>query len=69
MTFNVMTTTKVRLVTCPTCKKSSEFSLENPYRPFCCKRCKMIDLGAWASEQYTIPATKNDEFNNDLTPQ
>ncbi|PTQ90648.1 DNA gyrase inhibitor YacG [Agitococcus lubricus] len=27
----------------------------NPSRPFCSERCKLIDLGAWASEQYTIP--------------
>lgn len=27
----------------------------NPYRPFCSERCKLIDLGAWASESYTIP--------------
>jgi len=27
----------------------------NPYRPFCSERCKLIDLGAWASEAYRVP--------------
>jgi endogenous inhibitor of DNA gyrase (YacG/DUF329 family) len=27
----------------------------NPYRPFCSERCKLIDLGAWLGEQYRIP--------------
>jgi endogenous inhibitor of DNA gyrase (YacG/DUF329 family) len=31
------------------------FSPENPWRPFCSERCKMIDLGAWASETYCVP--------------
>jgi len=41
---------------CPIC--SSEFctpSLEEaPFRPFCSKRCKMIDLGRWLDGTYTI---------------
>lgn len=44
------------LVTCPTCKKDVEWDVNNPYRPFCCERCKLIDLGAWANEDYRIPA-------------
>jgi endogenous inhibitor of DNA gyrase (YacG/DUF329 family) len=27
----------------------------NPDRPFCSERCRLIDLGAWASERYRIP--------------
>jgi len=26
-----------------------------PFRPFCSERCRLIDLGAWLSEQRTIP--------------
>jgi len=48
---------KKRLVACPQCGTLAEFSPENPYRPFCSKRCKMIDLGEWASESYRIPET------------
>jgi endogenous inhibitor of DNA gyrase (YacG/DUF329 family) len=28
---------------------------ESRYRPFCSERCKLIDLGAWATGQYRIP--------------
>lgn len=43
-------------VECPNCKKSVEWSESNPFRPFCCERCKLIDLGAWANEEYRVPA-------------
>lgn len=42
-------------VNCPTCNKAVAWVAENRYRPFCSKRCKAIDLGAWAAEEYTIP--------------
>lgn len=48
----------MRKVRCPQCGKVIEYSLENPYRPFCTERCKMIDLGEWADEKFKIP-TKN----------
>lgn len=38
---------------CPICKK--EVGLSDPYMPFCSERCKLIDLGNWASEKYIIP--------------
>jgi endogenous inhibitor of DNA gyrase (YacG/DUF329 family) len=47
-----MPTPKVR---CPQCGYSVNYVLTNPNRPFCSERCKMIDLGAWASDQYAIP--------------
>ena len=43
-----------RKVRCPQCGKVSEYRLENPARPFCSSRCKLIDLGAWAEERYAI---------------
>lgn len=43
---------------CPQCKKPIE-ATENPFSPFCSKRCKMLDLGGWFSEQYVI--NKNEE--------
>ncbi|MCX7175951.1 MAG: DNA gyrase inhibitor YacG [Proteobacteria bacterium] len=42
-------------VSCPTCNKAVAWVAENRYRPFCSKRCKAIDLGAWAAEEYSIP--------------
>jgi endogenous inhibitor of DNA gyrase (YacG/DUF329 family) len=44
-----------RLVTCPQCGTQIEYSATNPWRPFCSERCKLIDLGAWATEGYRIP--------------
>jgi len=65
-----MNTQKKRSVACPGCKKLTEYSPENPYRPFCSKRCKLTDLGLWASEQYAIPAeAKSDELGDDLPTQ
>ena len=46
-----MTATMVR---CPQCGKSVEYRTDNPSRPFCTPRCKLIDLGAWAEERYAI---------------
>ena len=45
----------LHLVRCPQCKKSLKWDTTNPYRPFCSERCKLIDLGAWASDEYAIP--------------
>jgi endogenous inhibitor of DNA gyrase (YacG/DUF329 family) len=42
------------LVSCPHCKKSALWDSANLYRPFCCERCKMIDLGKWANEEYRV---------------
>ena len=44
------------LVHCPQCGKSSVYSKTNPHRPFCSERCKLIDLGAWANENYRVPS-------------
>ena len=39
---------------CPTCNKPVEWD-DNPFRPFCSERCKLIDLGRWVSEEYRVP--------------
>ncbi len=43
------------IVKCPTCGRPLEWSEQSPYRPFCSERCRMVDLGAWFSEQRSIP--------------
>ena len=48
-------------VQCPTCQKDVEWKLESKYRPFCSERCKLIDLGEWASEGHAIPGRPADE--------
>ncbi|HET9218388.1 MAG TPA: DNA gyrase inhibitor YacG [Terriglobia bacterium] len=40
-------------MTCPTCKREIT-STDNPFRPFCSERCKMIDLGRWAGGEYRL---------------
>lgn len=42
-------------VRCPTCGGPSLYTAANRYRPFCGERCKQVDLGAWASERFTVP--------------
>jgi endogenous inhibitor of DNA gyrase (YacG/DUF329 family) len=40
---------------CPTCLGDTLYN-GNPFRPFCSERCKLIDLGKWASERFRISA-------------
>lgn len=53
-------------VPCPGCGKPAVFAAANPFRPFCCERCRLLDLGAWASESYRIP--DNTPVDGGLTP-
>lgn len=48
---------KTLTVTCPSCKKKFEY-YSSEFRPFCSDRCRLIDLGQWLNESYTVPATK-----------
>jgi uncharacterized protein len=41
-------------VKCPTCGRPVEWSEASRYRPFCSDRCRLIDLGAWLTEQHKI---------------
>ena len=52
---------------CPICKKDVDF--EDPHMPFCSERCRLIDLGNWATEKYNIstpigPPTEEGEKEN-----
>jgi endogenous inhibitor of DNA gyrase (YacG/DUF329 family) len=51
---------RTRKVHCPQCNAQILWSTENPYRPFCSERCKLIDLGQWASGAYRIPQEERD---------
>lgn len=42
------------IVDCPICGRRTEYSPANRWRPFCSERCKLIDLGQWASGGYAI---------------
>lgn len=43
------------MMKCPNCGKPTVWK-DNPFRPFCSERCKLIDFGHWADEEYTVPA-------------
>ncbi len=50
-----------RLVSCPRCGLTAPWDPANRFRPFCSERCKVIDLGQWASEGYRIPLAQEPE--------
>ncbi|MEQ1773244.1 MAG: DNA gyrase inhibitor YacG [Burkholderiales bacterium] len=57
-----------RTVSCPRCATRAIWSSENPWRPFCSEHCKMMDLGAWASESYRIPVVEYDDISEEEPP-
>lgn len=55
----------MRTTPCPTCERPVEWSEKSPRRPFCSERCKLIDLGAWASGQRAIPGDAEKRENSE----
>jgi len=49
---------------CPTCKAAVTPASEN--LPFCSDRCRLIDLGKWASGQYVV-STPMADISDDLS--
>jgi endogenous inhibitor of DNA gyrase (YacG/DUF329 family) len=47
-------------VKCPTCGRPVEWVDTEKFRPFCSERCKLIDLGEWATGSYAIPGEPED---------
>ena len=47
-------------IICPNCGNKNTWRSENKFRPFCSDRCKLIDLGDWASEKHQIPGESVD---------
>lgn len=43
-----------RILKCPQCSKPVTWTSSNKSRPFCSKRCKLLDLGDWANESHRI---------------
>jgi len=39
---------------CPVCRKETIYSVDNPFRPFCSEKCRLVDLGQWFEEDYAI---------------
>ena len=52
---------------CPTCRGPVAWQ-GNPHRPFCSERCRLVDLGSWASERYRIPGEAVSDVEVEETP-
>ena len=55
---------RVIRVSCPTCKVPVD--AKNPEMPFCSPRCRLIDLGKWASGAYVISEPLSDVDKNNV---
>jgi endogenous inhibitor of DNA gyrase (YacG/DUF329 family) len=60
---------KPPVVTCPICNAAVPWTAENKWRPFCSERCKLIDLGQWATEKYRVPAEEQEPEEGPPQPQ
>jgi endogenous inhibitor of DNA gyrase (YacG/DUF329 family) len=49
---------------CPVCKRETDPSQQNRHRPFCSERCQMVDLGTWASEEYSVAGGPIDDHEH-----
>jgi uncharacterized protein len=65
----MMVKKRVRSLRCPTCRKIVLRS--DPDFPFCTERCRLIDLGKWASGGYVIstPITDPEAMESVLDEQ
>lgn len=67
-----MTNLNKKDICCPTCNRKGTWTPDNPSRPFCSERCKLVDLGDWASEKHRIPdepLSPDDEQSIDNTDE
>ncbi len=59
----------VKTVSCPTCGAEVKWLPENRFRPFCCERCRLIDLGAWADERYSVTRVEEEPMSDSVSRQ
>jgi endogenous inhibitor of DNA gyrase (YacG/DUF329 family) len=57
-----------RVVSCPYCGKSVEWTAASAWRPFCSERCRIIDLGEWAKEKYRVPVVEEKDDPEQAAP-
>jgi endogenous inhibitor of DNA gyrase (YacG/DUF329 family) len=63
-----MTAKKPAIVSCPQCHAEVIWDSKiSPFRPFCSERCKLIDLGQWASESYRVPVEAEPDQDVDIS--
>ena len=58
----------VLIMKCPICRQNVNWE-GNPNRPFCSERCRLIDLGNWATGQYSLPAEETNTEETDKEEQ
>ncbi len=58
------------ILECPICRRTVSYSArsEVPYRPFCSRRCKLIDLGKWLNEEYRVSEERPDRLDQNPEP-
>jgi endogenous inhibitor of DNA gyrase (YacG/DUF329 family) len=66
-TFGCFLLTFAFMPKCPTCGKPVEWQ-DNPSRPFCSERCKLIDFSRWANEEYRVPGQNSSPAEGDELP-
>lgn len=55
---------KIPIGKCPICGKPAA----EQHRPFCSRRCALIDLSRWIGGNYRVPTAENDEEEGDSPP-
>lgn len=45
---------------CPICRTPIRWE-GNSYRPFCSRRCQLVDLNGWFTEQYRVPVDRQED--------
>lgn len=61
--------TDITTVNCPTCGVAVVWNATSTFRPFCSKRCQLIDLGEWADEEKRIPSSGDLSESDDWSEQ
>lgn len=64
MTAENSSSSVTRVVKCPSCSQPVVWGTASTFKPFCSDRCRLLDLGAWATEKYAIPAASPPDLEN-----
>ena len=52
-------------IRCPTCHREEDVPDQFQWRPFCSRRCKIIDLGNWLDEVYRVSGPEVPDASDD----
>jgi uncharacterized protein len=55
-----------RMSPCPICARPVAPREENKAFPFCSPRCKLVDLGKWLGDKYSVPDSDASESHPDI---